>query len=64
MKANQRTCQHRLAHVLVERGGQAAVASTSPEAKRCYSSAASPDNVLPPFHADWWGKDSKTATGT
>lgn len=63
MKPNKRTCQHRLAHVFVERGGQVAFTSTTPEAKHHYFSVTSLDNVQSPFHADLWGKGIKTATG-
>ena len=63
MKPNKRTCQHSLAHVFAERGGQVAFTSTTPEAKHQYFSVTSLDNVLLPFPADLWGKDDKTATG-
>lgn len=46
MKPNERTCQHHLAHVFVERGGQVAFTSTTPEAKHQHFSVTSLDNVL------------------
>lgn len=63
MKPNKRTCQHCLAHVLVEWGGQAAFTSTTPEAKHQHFWITTLDSILALFHADLQSKDDKTATG-